>query len=168
MNPPKRLCSRPAWRKRFRVQHKTLPIPRHESKHPAPACQPASQTDVIDAHNMAIIAQPMENARQDPDRTTLSASRGTPLECFCPVLWRIFPPLFSQANSSIDCPSHFASYPAISFPIFSLFALTLPSSFHASSLSFLQIRSFNLIRFNRAHLQPFLLICGTHSLFAPY
>ena len=62
--------------------------------------------------------------------------------------------------------SHFASYPAISFPIFSLFALTLSSSFHASSLSFLQIRSFNLIRFNRAHLHPSCSFAG-HILCSP-
>jgi hypothetical protein len=126
---------------RFRVQHKTLPIPRHESKHPAPACQPTSQTDVIDAHNMAIIAQPMENARQDPDRTTLSASRGDSTGSAYRLMAYFFPPLFSQANSSIDCSSHFASYPAIflshlfvdrpytSFKLSCLFPFFPPNSF---------------------------------------
>ena len=123
MDPPNAYAADLHGRKRFRVQHKTLPIPRHESKHPAPACQPASQTDVIDAHNMAIIAQPMENARQDPDRTTLSASRGDSTGVLAPSYGVFFPPYPAKPNSSIDCPSHFASYPAISFPMFSLFAL---------------------------------------------
>jgi hypothetical protein len=72
-------------------------------KHPAPTRQPASQTDVIDAHNMAIIAQPMENARQDPNRTTLSASRGDSTGVLT-VLWRIFPPYSAKPNPSIDFP----------------------------------------------------------------
>jgi hypothetical protein len=46
---------------------------------------------------------PMENVRQDPDRTTLSASRGDSTGVLA-VLWRIFPPLLGQANSSIDFP----------------------------------------------------------------
>jgi hypothetical protein len=151
---PKRLCSRPAWRKRFRVQHKTfsLPLPRHESRHPAPACQPASQTDVIDAHNMAINCTPMEYARQDPDRTTLSAYRGDSTGVLT-VLWR-FPPYSAKPIPQLISFSHFASYPAFSFPSL-VVRLTLPSNLHASSLSFLPIRYFNLIRFNRAHLHPF-------------
>src|ERR1700729_1954726 len=89
----------------------------------------------------------------------------TPLECL-PFYGVFSPPIRPSPIPQLISLSHFTSFPAISFPIFSLFALTLSSSFHASSLSFLQIRSFNLIRFNRAHLHPLLLVCGTHSLFA--
>src|SRR5271169_4175601 len=95
------------------------PIPRHKSKHPAPACQPASQTDVIDAHNMAIIAHPMEDARQDPGRTTLSASRG---DSTCTRYGVFSPPYSAKPIPQLISLSHFASYPAFSFNL-SLFAL---------------------------------------------
>jgi hypothetical protein len=71
----------------------------------------------------------MEDARQDPDRTTLSASRGDSTGVLT-VLWRVSPPpLFSQANSSIDFPSHFASYPAFFLFNLSLFALHFLQAF---------------------------------------
>ena len=79
----------------------------------------------------------------------------TPLECFPPpVLWRTFPPYSAKPIPPLISLSHFASYPAFFLqPL--VVRLTLPSSLHASSLSFLQIRYFHLIRFNRAHLHPF-------------
>lgn len=97
---------------------------------------------------------PMEDARQDPGRTALSASRGDSTGVLAPRLMAYFPPYSAKPIPPLISLSHFASYPAFSFPSF-VVRLTLPSSLHASSLSFLQIRYFNLIRFNRAHLHPF-------------
>lgn len=150
--PSKRLCSRPAWRKRFRVQHKTLPIPRHKSKHPAPACQPASQTDVIDAHNMAIIAHLWKMLGKIQTEPHYLLPGVTPLECL--PSYGVFSPLIrAKPIPQLISLSHFASYPAFSFPSSCCSPLHFLQAF-TSSLSFLQIRSFNLIRFNRAHLHP--------------
>jgi hypothetical protein len=72
--------------------------------HPAPACQPALSDRRDRRAQHGYNCTPMEDARQDPGRITLSASRGDSTGVLAPVLWRIFPPLFGQANSSIDFP----------------------------------------------------------------
>jgi hypothetical protein len=79
------------------------PIPRHKSKHPAPACQPTSQTDVIDAHNMAIIAHLWKMFGKTQAEPHYLLSRGDSTGVLAPVFMAYFPPppLFGQANSSI-------------------------------------------------------------------
>ena len=110
---------------------------------------------------------PMEDARQVPGRTTLSASRGDSTGVLAPVLWRISPPYSAKPIPQLISLSHFASYPAF-FPLnLSLFALHFLQAFMPLPFSFLQIRYFNLIRFNRAHLQPFRSFAA-HILCSPY
>ena len=69
-----------------------------------PPCQPASQTDVIDAHNMAIIAHLWKMLGKIQAESHYLLSRGDSTGVLAPVFMAYFPPLFGQANSSIDFP----------------------------------------------------------------
>jgi hypothetical protein len=141
------------------VQHKTLSLPPLNSA-PTSRCillphvNLPSQTDVIDAHNMAIIAHLWKMLGKIQAESHYLLPGVTPLECLPPSYGVFSPPYSAKPIPQLISLSHFATYPAFSFNLF-VARLTLPSSLHASSLSFLQIRYFNLIRFNRAHLHPF-------------
>ena len=129
------------------------PIPRHKSKHPAPACQPTSQTDVIDAHNMAIIAHLWKMFGKIQAEPHYLLPGVTPLECLPPSYGVFSPPYSAKPIPQLISLSHFASYPAFSFNL-SLFALHFLQAF--MPLPFLSSKFvINLIRFNRAHLHPF-------------
>ena len=122
--------------------------------HPAPACQPALSDRRDRRAQHGYNCTPMEDARQDPGRITLSASRGDSTGSAYRLMAYFFPPYSAKPIPQLIALATLRATLPFSFPSFGVH-FTLPSSLHASSLSFLQIRSFNLIRFNRAHLHPF-------------
>jgi hypothetical protein len=97
---------------------------------PAPACQPASQTDVIDAHNMAIIAHLWKMLGKIQTEPHYLLPGVTPLECL-PSYGVFSPPYSAKPIPPLISLSHFASYPAF---FLSIFRCSLYTSFKPSCL----------------------------------